>query len=66
VCQTENVQLLERSARLGCQVQESGPVLGKLTLIQGVVKLQGLLNLPLFPTRIKSEKENLGRCDKLF
>jgi hypothetical protein len=53
VGQAENMELFKRCARLRGQVQKSGPVFGELTLVQGVVKLQSLLYLPLFPTRVK-------------
>ena len=54
----ENVKLLEAGSRLRGQIQEAGPIFRQLGIVDGVVQLQSLLQLPVSPPWIKSNKNN--------
>lgn len=62
VGEDEDVELLEGGARLGGQVEQAGPVLGELRVVEGEVELERLLDLPLAPARVEPANENEGTC----
>ena len=51
--EAEHVDLLERGARLRGQVQQAGPIVRELRVVQREGELQRLLDLPLFPPGIE-------------